>query len=88
MTALPPKVAAEQQERARRKARPVLCPKCGGPILVGPDADRAAIPAVIDPWHANRPARPGDYALHNGEIHYLDAVHPDTPVYARHRCPS
>ena len=88
---LPPKVAAEQQERARRKARPALCPTCLAAVLKGPDADRAAIPATVDPAPIARPARAGDYALFAGELHRLDQVGPalaGRDLYQRHRCPA
>ena len=85
---LPPKVQAEQQERARRKARPALCPTCLAPVLKGPDADRAAIPATVDAWPVDREARPGDYAMFAGELHRLDQADPATTVWQRHRCPA
>lgn len=78
---------AEQAERSRRKARPGTCRKCGAAILTGPDADRAAIPATVDPEPVDRPARPGDYAIHAGELHYLDQPPLDNrPAHRKHTC--
>ena len=79
---------AEQQERSRRKARPAICPTCLAGVLKGPDADRAAIPATVDPLPVDRDARPGDYAIHDGELHHLDQVRPGMTVWQRHRCPA
>ena len=83
---LPPKVQAERVERQQRRARPALCPTCLAPVLKGPDADRAAIPAVVDLAPVARDAQPGDYAMHAGELHHLDAVRPGMTVWARHDC--
>ena len=86
---LPPKVQAERVERQQRKARPALCPTCLAAVLKGPDADRAAIPATVDPLPVDRPAQPGDYALFAGELHRLDQVAPalaGRDLYARHAC--
>ena len=83
---LPPKVQAEAVERSRRRARPALCPTCLAAVLKGPDADRAAIPAVVDPLPVDRDAQPGDYAMHAGELHRLDQADPATTVWQAHAC--
>ena len=84
---LPPHVQAELAERGRRKLRRLDCPKCGAPVLVGLDSDRAGIPVVADAAPAAREARPGDYAVFDGELHHLDSPEPSrAPVHARHAC--
>ena len=86
---LPPKVQAEQVERQRRRARPALCPGCLAAVLKGPDADRAAIPAVVDLAPITREPRSGDYALFAGELHRLDMAGPSLAgrdVHAAHAC--
>ena len=88
---LPPKVQADRVERQQRKARPALCPSCLAAVLKGPDADRAAIPAVVDLAPITRPARAGDYAMFAGELHRLDMAGPalaGRDLYAAHRCPA
>ena len=78
---------ADLVETSRRKAKPGQCAKCGAAVLRGPDADRAAIPAVVDAQPVGRDPRPGDYAMFAGELHHLDAVRPGMTTWARHDCP-
>jgi hypothetical protein len=78
---------ADLIETSRRKAKPGQCARCGAAVLRGPDADMAAIPVVVDASPVGRDARPGDYAMFNGELHHLDATPPGRQVWQRHGCP-
>lgn len=89
----------EKINLGRRKASPATCARCGAPVLVGLDADVAALTMTVDvdpvgpadelrAWAAGR----GSADLIAGELHRREPIHLTSAtrrhrVHVEHRCP-
>lgn len=95
-----PAWVADKIAVAARKASEATCARCGTPVLAGLDADRCALPVVVDAARLTtalaelRALMAGrqTYALIDGELcHRTDFHHRAPlgrhPLHAEHRCP-